>query len=304
MSYDSQLTDTFKRAAAIASAVPESMQNAAFLEALKALGVNAGPSAGSENEKRPKAGRRSRVSPENIATSQSIVEDDVSLLLDMSRDEASEVDHEEQLLGKILAVLRIAHRDLDIEGLTYGDVHRVLTEKFRWKVTPQGVRWSLQNCGPMVDTVKRGSKTLYRIMQKGEDFLDTPEAERKKPTGSPSRKRTAKKPAKTASAETTSSKRPAKASSKAADAPPTDAGTKARKVRKASSTPSAGISVLIASGFLSQRRTISAIREQLQHKHGMTFRVNELSMPLVRFLRSGAVDRDKNDEGQYEYIAK
>lgn len=45
-------------------------------------------------------------------------------------------------------------------------------------------------------------------------------------------------------------------------------------------------------------------QEQLRHKKGMRYTLQDLSPTFVRLLREGRVDRDRNDSGQYEYSSK
>jgi hypothetical protein len=61
---------------------------------------------------------------------------------------------------------------------------------------------------------------------------------------------------------------------------------------------------LIDEGFFSQARTINEAQEQLRHKRGVRFSLQELSPAFVRLLREGRLDRERNDSGQYEYRSK
>jgi hypothetical protein len=44
-------------------------------------------------------------------------------------------------------------------------------------------------------------------------------------------------------------------------------------------------------------------QEQLRHKRGVRYTLQDLSPAFVRLLRDGRLDRDRNASGQYEYRA-
>jgi hypothetical protein len=110
MSGDEELTALFKRAAEIASAVPEPMREAAFHRALDALqqGTTAGQSS---RGARGRTGRGESKTPSPGA-------DPVRDLNNLERSRAADVDNETGALGKALALLRVAERELSIERLS------------------------------------------------------------------------------------------------------------------------------------------------------------------------------------------
>ena len=65
--------------------------------------------------------------------------------------------------------------------------------------------------------------------------------------------------------------------------------------------PKAAIGQLLNSGFFRSARTISEIQEELQHRRGHGYSVQELSPALVRSVRDQSLSRERNSEGQYEY---
>lgn len=65
--------------------------------------------------------------------------------------------------------------------------------------------------------------------------------------------------------------------------------------------PKAAIGQLLESGYLRSARTISQIQEELQHRRGHRYAVQELSPALVRSVRDGSLTRERNESGQYEY---
>ena len=80
--------------------------------------------------------------------------------------------------------------------------------------------------------------------------------------------------------------------------------TKSKKtsMRKVSALgPKDAVINLIESGFFATPQTSQNIREYLQHKRGLIFTLEQLSVVMLRVLRDHKLDRDKNAEGQYEY---
>ncbi len=61
---------------------------------------------------------------------------------------------------------------------------------------------------------------------------------------------------------------------------------------------------LIKDGFFKEKRTLKAIIDYCAKKKARNFRQSDLSGPLGRFVRDQKLDRDKNQDGQYEYFTK
>lgn len=59
---------------------------------------------------------------------------------------------------------------------------------------------------------------------------------------------------------------------------------------------------LIESGFFKQPRTLKDIIEYCDKKKALKFKANEISGKMVRYLRDGKLSRDKNKDGQYQYV--
>lgn len=59
---------------------------------------------------------------------------------------------------------------------------------------------------------------------------------------------------------------------------------------------------LIGQGWFEQRRTLGDVQEYLRHKRGYQVKVTTLSPVFTRLLRSGELDRERNDEATYEYF--
>jgi hypothetical protein len=200
------------------------------------------------------------------------------------------VSQARKVLDRALIVLRIAARDFEIDGLTAPEIARVLTEKFRQRTSRQAVTQALGAAHSMVDTGMRGRATVYRIMEGGEEYLDSG-------AQGPDRE----------SAPATSTRRRGRRTggTRATGGDGERPGTQKKASRPARRRgPKAALEDLIDEAFFDQPRTINAAQEQLRHKRGVRFSLQELSPSLVRLLREGRLDRDRNESGQYEYHVK
>jgi hypothetical protein len=212
----------------------------------------------------------------------------------INRTAYPEVAAATKVLDRALAVLRLASRDFDIDGLTAPQIAKVLTEKFRLRTSRQAVTKALGSAHTLVDTVKRGGTTVYRIMQPGEDYLEAGGNAGKN-------SETAVKPPRRRKRKAPQSRMPASRPEQAGGA---EKGQKSAPRRSRRRGPKTILSELIDEGFFSQPRTISDAQEQLRHKKGVRFTLQDLSPAFVRLLRDGRLDRDRNESGQYEYSAR
>jgi hypothetical protein len=64
------------------------------------------------------------------------------------------------------------------------------------------------------------------------------------------------------------------------------------------------LNLLTTEGFFKKRQTIGQIIEHCGASKARTFKPNEISGPLARFVRDGKLKRQKNAEGQYEYYVQ
>jgi hypothetical protein len=284
-----ELKDAFKRAAEIAAVVPESMQEAAFHRALdEVLGVPAqGPEA-------PKGSTRRRTPPATKRPDEAENDDAAARLIDeINRTAYPEIASASKVLDRALALLRLASRDFGIDGLTAPEIAKVLTEKFRQRTTRQAVTQALSAAHTMADTGRRGRTTVYRIMQPGEDYLDAGGSE-SQPTerrSRPSRRGRGRQPKSAGQSR-------GKSTRKAKNATTARAGAGRRR------GPKTVLGELIDDGFFKEPRTMGDAQEQLRHKRGIRYTLQDLSPAFVRLLREGRLDRDRNASGQYEYRAK
>lgn len=61
---------------------------------------------------------------------------------------------------------------------------------------------------------------------------------------------------------------------------------------------------LIGQGFFDQPRKIGDILEHIQQKRGYRYKPTDLSPALARLLREERLDRERDDEGQYQYTKR
>jgi hypothetical protein len=128
-------------------------------------------------------------------------------------------------------------------------------------------------------------------MQSGEDYLDSG---RSAEDGNV-RRRSKKKPGK---------KKAKKAKKRAGQRNEKESSTKEKKSKKSgrrSEGPGANLKQLLQDGFFDSPKTIAAVAVYLKDTYGVSFKINELSTPLLRFLRSKELTREKNSAEQYEY---
>jgi len=74
-----------------------------------------------------------------------------------------------------------------------------------------------------------------------------------------------------------------------------------RKASAARGGPAQALNELLGEGFFKEKRTIGQIIDHLGSKKARSFKPNELSTTLTRFVRDNRLKRDRNGEGQFEY---
>lgn len=281
------LKAAFKEAAEIAAVVPKSMQEAAFHRALdQILGASAPGSEATKGStrRRPAGATKSPEEGRNADAAAQLVDG-------INRTAYPEIAAASKVLDRALAVLRLASRDFGIDGLTAPEIAKILTEKFRQRTTRQAVTQAVSAAHTMADTGRRGRSTVYRIMQPGEDYLDAGGSKSQpteRPAG-PSRRARRRQP-----------KSPGQSRTKSA---PKAKGATVR-ARGGRRGPKTVLGELIDEGFFKEPRIMGETQEQLRHKKGVRYTLQDLSPAFVRLLREGRLDRDRNAGGQYEYRAK
>ncbi len=271
------IEEAIKKAAEIAKVVPESLREAAFNRALDALLGGASP--------RPNKG--------NKLTSKKDQEHGASggLRELLNRTAYPQITQALPVLERALYILRAARDDYAIDGLGAAEIASILTEKFRLRTSRQAVTQALDAAGDKVDRSKKGRNVLYRLMQPGDDYLDT---------GNFNTARYST-PGKIKKKKTTIVKPPAADIPKKKKAPTKTAKTAPKKGRPG---PGEILKKLAESGFFNEARSITDIQLYCENKLAHKYSLMELSTPLRRAVHSDLLTRDKNEEGNFEYSAK
>ena len=286
-----RIAEITKQAAEIAAAVPEHLQEAAFNRAFDALSESGGPqelvrrrepSTGGRRGKRARASTKPE--PDDGSSDPTSV-----LISSLSRTDHPEIMGAARSLDRALHLLRVADRDYGIDGLTASQIAKVLTDKFRHRITRQAMGKALDGAGSgYVDfSPQAKGAAIYRLMAPGEKYLDdlaegraTPQEKTGASSASKPKRRARRAPTKQAAAKT------------AENVP-------SRK--RSGRSPKGLVEELIAEGFFASPKTIGDIQEQLRHKKGIQLKVTDLSPALVRLLRQKSLDRERNESNQYEY---
>jgi hypothetical protein len=162
------LKELFRQAAAIASQVPENMQEAAFNRALDLLTVETPLDRSADPTAQPR--KRPKKVP---AHTESITQDSLAgqLLSEIDSTQHPEVKSAAKVLDRSLAVLQIARTHHSVDGLTPADIATILTEKFRIGTTKAAISMALGQATALVNRTPQGQGFLYRIMGPGEEYL-------------------------------------------------------------------------------------------------------------------------------------
>ncbi len=161
------LERVFAKAAEIAKAVPESMQDAAFNRALDAL-------LGAQSQVTPRIPRRVRNRPtgrRSDSGAKGTPSENVSKLLStMNRTDHPLINAGQTARENALRLLQAAQKH-DVDWLTPGQISQILREKFRVPASEAAVRMGLGGATRLVDRKPDGSAYAYSLMQPGEDYL-------------------------------------------------------------------------------------------------------------------------------------
>lgn len=289
------LKELFRQAAEIAQQVPQNMQEAAFNRAIELL---VGKPALSERTDFAQFSPRKGVQGHGIRKDQSS-SDDLVQHIDSTRHPG--VRSTAKVLDRSLMVLQIALQDHSVDGLNPVEISRILTEKFRVATTRQAVGMALKDASHLVDRVEEGKGYRYRIMGPGEEYLAHLQGagevnDNGHEKGGTKKARGRKRP---------------KAQSKPVDpehfgqVSTTDSRpTKKIRAKNSSSTamgPKAAILSLVGQGFFAAAKTGPDVQDHLKTKRGFDLGTSQLRLAMLRLVRDGVLERDENDEGQYEY---
>jgi hypothetical protein len=276
------IAELVKAAAAAAKHAPEHLQEAAFNKAFDALVGGATP--------RNDGGRgRTEAHGTSKAAAKSAERNNGRSLELLNRTDYPDIDHGSTGLVNSLRLLRAAKDEMDIDGLSAVQIARTLTDKFRYRISPQAIGQALNSAGKLVDRQKVGKDVLFRIMDPGERYLESPTSTASAKNGASAHR-----------ARKSAPKVQRKETARSTSAP---AGAKEKKAAPRSSFgPSAAMEQLYGSGYFKTARSIASIIASLKHDAGRSYKPNELSPALLRWLRNGKLSRSKNTDGQYEYV--
>jgi hypothetical protein len=278
------------RAAAAAVNAPKHLQEAAFNRAFELLsrGQSTTPPAP------PARGRRSSGAKRNTSPVPTTKGAGRNLAEVFDRTKVANVMAATPVLDRSLAVLRAARDNHQVDGLTAPQIAEILTSNLRISTRRQRVNEALDGARGLVSRERSGRSIVYRIMGSGEDFLDNggssavahgADAVARRPTR---RRKRADKARKEESAQ-------------APEKSPGGRGVTRRAVGRPG--PKAVVQQLIETGFFSEPRGIAAIQENLARTRGHQYKPTDLSPALVRLLREGRLQRDRDESGQYKYRA-
>lgn len=291
---DDKTKDLFKRAAEIASVVPEAMRAEAFTRALERLEDGASET---DVDRRPRTKRTKARQPRRPDPPASAKDNVESLIASIDSTACPDLSDDLKALNQALMVLRLAHEEHGVDGLTPAEIARVLTNKFRISTTAAAIRMALGEQTRLVNRVPRGQAFEYRIMKSGVDYLDLPDDE----TGSaPTRsaKRTTKKAKKSATTK-------GKATSRKKKKTGTTKGANRNNLRSGSRPgPKKMLEGLISEKYFDTPRTIGHMITHIQNKKVRTYKGTDLSPALGRLVREGKLDREQDDNGQFKYQSK
>lgn len=296
------LQSKIKAAAEIAKGVPKNLQEAAFNRALDEL-----LKTGSQRSAAADAASTRPQKPKSTPKKSQDGSGADRLLAEIDRTNHPEIFDAPRILEKSMLVLRVAHDSYGVDGLSARRIADVLKKKFRIKATRQGVTAALDGAGKWVDRRKVGRSVSYHVMAAGERYLDGEEWKRESDSSGPKAPANKRRRAKKNRGSSSKSAQPkATAPAKRKSAPKktsTNADGKRRPARRTNG-PAAVLRELIRDGYFKKSRTISDIQTHMKKKKARSFKVNELSTPLARLVRSDELDRDTNADGQFEYTAK
>jgi hypothetical protein len=274
------LEKAFLEAAEIAKKLPKNLQEAGFNRAIEQLLGKESPASGRRQSREAGQARRGEKAGDR----------DISELVEaIDRTAYPDVGATTRVGDRALKVLQLAHQDHGVDGLTASEIATILSRKFRLPTKANSVLKALDRETDTVDVRSgAGASRVFHIMAPGEAYLAKLRAGE---NAGRERRGAARKTAKKADGQEKEGK-PSKATAK-------KKATGKRVTGRPG--PKAAISQLVDAGFFRTARTISEIQEELEHRRGHGYSVQELSPALVRSVRDQSLSRERNSEGQYEY---
>jgi hypothetical protein len=291
------LDEIIERAAAAAAKAPKHLQEAAFKSAFDHLSRGPREDDGDDDEPRGRQRASRKAASRTPSTNAGSAVADLASRFD--RTKLPDVTADTAILDRSLAVLRLVRDEYEVDGMTAPQIADILTSNMRIGTRRQHVSRALDKATRLVARQRDGRSVIYRIMDAGEDFLDAGGSdanERPTPRKTARKSRSASKRSSSAKASTTQAEKPRS----------NDAPTKTtRSGRRASGRPGpkAALEGLIEAGFFTEERGLAEMQDQLARARGYRYKPTDLSPALVRLLREGKLQRDRDDKGQYKYRA-
>ena len=155
---------------------------------------------------------------------------------------------------------------------------------------------ALKDASDFVDRVSESGAYRYRIMGPGEEYLAHIERADGVRPGTAATRTTARP--QHHQARTTESSKSATKRGVSVDGRQNKA-TKKQTSRKVG--PKAAILSLVDSGFFATPKTGPEVQTHLKTRRGFDLGTDQIRLAMLRLVRDGALERDENKEGQYEY---
>ena len=289
------MKELFRQAAEIAQQVPDNMQEAAFNRALDLLVEGSDPTG----QASPQV--KSRTKPSSGQQEDRIHQDAGNLLSQIDSTQHPGVRSATKVLDRALMVLQIAWDNHSVDGLSATEISQILTEKFRLGTTRQAVGMALKDASNLVDRVPEGRGYRYRIMSPGEDYLSHLEDGQGPEHPSSSRPSSKKRPTNKPGKKKKANRNPDPSKINATGKGKTSAKPKAKRGSSSKLGPKSAITGLIEEGFFAAPKTGPEVQLYLKKKRGFDLGIDQLRLAMLRLVRDGEMERDENDEGQYEY---
>jgi len=221
-----------------------------------------------------------KLTPSSPSKSTSQSGDRKQRLSQLNPDVCPHIKYDNLALDNALHLLLIAKRDLSIDGLGSREISEILTDKFRCRITPQGIEYAFKKESALVDRRKSGNRVIFRIMAKGEAYVQ-----------------------KLAKEQTDGGTQSTRKNPRSKVWVANESRGKAK-----SRTASAGLGLTAATSklykegyFSGAERTISDIGKQLKDRFGIKIKSNVLSSSMLTWARNEKLTRRRNAKGQYVY---
>lgn len=285
-----ELEKAFLEAAEIAKKLPKNLQEAGFNRALEQILGTDRPALGSRRSRGGGRAKTDKTDDRNIS----------ELVEAIDRTTYPDVGATARVGDRALKILQLAHQDHGVDGLTAGEIATILSRNFRLPTKANSVVKALDRETNTVDVRSgAGASRVFHIMAPGESYL-----ERLRAGETVGRGRRSSARGTTKKAGGLSKVKPAKGAARQKATGKENVATEKKSTGKKAGRrpgPKAAIMQLLHAGFFRSARTIAEIQEELQHRRGHAYSVQELAPALVRSIRDESLSRERNSEGQYEY---